>query len=112
MPGTYKSNSGLARWVAFQRENWPKLSAEQLLALIRLDFAFNPSDTVWVRRFGELAEAARKGKKVADLWQENNSLWAWVSYQRNIRDKLSPEKVRLLEEMGVEWNPRESSKTY
>lgn len=102
---------GFARWVATQRDHWNVLSLDSLLALIQLGFVFKPKDTVWIRRFGELAAFMRSGKdrSVADLFQTNKSLSYWVNYQRVIQRQLSGGQVRLLEEAGVKWTPKASA---
>ena len=101
----------LAAWVAKQR--FDKKKNRRILATRahRLDelgftWAFSPPAS-WEQRFSELlAYRQEQGNcNVPQHWAPNKQLGKWVNTQRTAykRGKISPEKQKLLEEIGFAW---------
>ena len=106
-----KSDFDLWQWVANVRSRKTKLSSARIRALDRLEFDWTPYDTQWQRRYNELAEfRTRFGHaNVPARWPENKALGLWLSDQRAGKESLSQECVRLLDELGVDWDPAGST---
>lgn len=99
------------------QRNKGTLSAERIAKLDAVGFVWQGKTTkiledgiseVWKKRFDELLQfRERNGNfKVPSAQQgEYAQLGNWVSQQRQLkkRNKLHPERVRLLDEAGFEW---------
>ena len=107
VPRDWSENQHLSKWVDKLRQIKSRLSLEQIKRLDSLGFDWNPRKNRWEKRFLELIEYEKKYGhcKVLRDWPKNPALARWVSMQRYYRNKgkLSPERIKRLEEIGFEW---------
>ncbi len=112
VPPSFKPH-GLGSWVGNQREAWRKGSLgpdrrEQLDAMGFEWRGVRKADAQrWERRFAQLvAYRQQHGHcRVPSRWREDPAFGHWVDNQRVIKraGKLSPERVRRLDEIGFHW---------
>ena len=106
----------LGQWVQRQRQFYKKgkLNADQVLRLEELGFVWDPLRAAWVERYLELgAFRERYGHCGVTLsYMALPKLGAWVRNQRIAyrKGKLVLEQIRLLEELGFDWNPSEKDR--
>lgn len=111
VPGKWKSNLGLASWVARQRILYGKglLSLERIKRLEELEFDLHPFLSAWDQMFFELSEYKRKhgNCNVPSESQETPELATWCSTQRfnYVNNKLLPNRFERLEQIGFVWRP-------
>ncbi|NOS72040.1 MAG: hypothetical protein HOP33_19195, partial [Verrucomicrobia bacterium] len=133
VPQTYAANKKLAWWVTTQRRNCrkQKLTDWQIARLNELNFEWNggrkggrprtntpkpprsekplSGEKYFETMFQALLEykQAQGDCLVPQRWKENRKLAEWVSEQRMAynRERLAPERVRRLDEVGFEWDP-------
>ena len=115
VPQDCRENPGLGRWVSKQR-TWRKigkLSKERIARLQEIGFIWECVDTVWEKMFAALLDYKDKHGdcSVPDKWPENRKLSGWVSSHRQFRKRgiLSKERIRRLEEIGFDWNPKNTA---
>ena len=98
----------LATWVGEQRTNRNKLSPERRQLLEELGFDWAPHETRWNKGYEELkAFRKREGHcrfEAKHIAPSGFHLGQWASMQRTNRDQLSPDRRKLLEELGFEWD--------
>lgn len=129
VPHTYEADLALSRWVKRQRYQYKlkldgkrtSLSAERQQNLEEVGFVWDPHAALWEARRAELVEyKKREGKcNVPCRYAKNPQLGMWVRSQRReyklLRDgqmsRLTPERYRLLDEMGFVWEPRAVGRT-
>lgn len=111
---SHSENNKLGTWVVYQRHMLTKgsLSEDKISKLDKLGFDWNPIESEWNERFEEL-KAFRKREGhclVPPRYPENPKLGGWVSKQREIRKRgtLSRDKIKKLNQLGFDWDPRES----
>ena len=106
----------LGLWVSQQRLNKNSLSSEQVTALEAVGFAFDPIREVWNSRYALLNEYA---SEFGHQCKTNRSLSRGKvgslanSAKAKARGKggkygtltLEEDKRKLLDELGVDWNP-------
>jgi superfamily II DNA or RNA helicase len=104
----------LGSWVAIQRYLHGRggLSEERTQRLEALPgWSWDPVADSWTKHYNGLkAFAEREGHARPPLLYVENGLrlGQWVAVQRNYREKVSPERVALLEALpGWSWNPSE-----
>ena len=110
VPFAWPDNPSLGRWVYEQRKlkKSGKLDPkrEELLNTIGFDRGFNPNDS-WNLRYQELVKFKNQNGHcvVPYRYAENHQLGIWVANQRRKRkkNKLTPERERLLDEIGFSW---------
>lgn len=109
VPQTYVCKSGkqLGRWIVRQRKAFEggTLSREKIAMLNELQMIWKKPDS-WMVRYEVV-------KKYLDEHGGNsisqavvvNGIWIgkWLGEQRKKKEKLSPEQIRLLEGIGVQW---------
>jgi superfamily II DNA or RNA helicase len=108
VPVKWKENPQLGGWAAAQRSlrKSGKLHSERerMLNEIGFDWRADQNKEDWETRFGQLKDYKQRFGDccVPVKWAENPRLGAWVSQQRHFQKggKLSPEKERLLNEIG------------
>ena len=109
--GTQFRGYQLPRWVSKQRSRKDKLTPARLNRLNALGFVWDVLELKWEEGFKHLAFykeqfgdcLVRRNSRYI-----NHSLAAWVSFQRVRKDKLTPEQVGRLNELGFVWEPLES----
>jgi hypothetical protein len=93
----------LGRWVSCQRKEKNKLSPEKSKLLESLpQWSWNVFEEQWNEGFNCLKQFVEKygHAKVPNRFRyEDFNLGTWVSWQRKDKNKLSPEKILLLEEL-------------
>ncbi|MCW5213626.1 helicase associated domain-containing protein, partial [Desulfobulbus sp. TB] len=118
VPYNYPDNPQLANWVRQQRQRKKsgKLSAKREKMLEEVSFEWgshhylggvNRSE-LWALRYNELVKFKQQHGhcKVPTNYADNPQLGKWVSRQRQQRkqDKLTPERLQMLEEVGFLWS--------
>lgn len=106
VPVSYKTENGisLGRWVRRQRSN-KKLTSKQIEMLSRIGMTWSREDP-WEERFA-LAKQYYDEHGNLNISQRYvvNDIWIgkWVYEQRKNKAKLSPEQIRRLESIGMDW---------
>lgn len=99
----------LGAWSERQRKRCGHLQITQKRLLDDLGFDWDPRDSQWQKRYGELqAFKERYGHcNAPDEWPENPSLAGWVNSRRLFfrHGWLAAKQVKLLEQMGFQWFP-------
>lgn len=103
----------LGYWIGTQRRNYKenKLSEEKINLLEKIGMVWNPYDLQWYEYYNLLVKYYNEnGNSLVPLrfiTKDNKKLGSWVSTQRrNYKDnKLSEEKIELLEKVEMIWNP-------
>ena len=106
----------LGRWICTQRNNYKKnkLASDKVEKLEKIGMVWNPFDLKW----NEFYEEAKKyfeenGNLLIPakyVTKNKKSLGYWISSQRinYKKNKISKEKIELLEKIGMIWNPFDS----
>jgi superfamily II DNA or RNA helicase len=98
----------LGVWVRVQRSIKDKLTPDQLKRLNSLGFSWDPHAELWEQNFAALQKFHKcKGHcLVAAKHQVDGlTLGSWVSRQRSIKDKLTPDQLKRLNSLGFSWDP-------
>ena len=129
VPHTYEHDLALSRWVKRQRCQYKlkldgkrtSMSSERQQKLDELGFVWDPHTALWETRRVELLEyKQREGNcNVPCRYAKNPKLGMWVRSQRReyklLCDgqlpRLTPERYRVLDEMGFVWEPRAIGRT-
>ncbi|MEU0215572.1 Helicase associated domain protein [Streptomyces sp. NPDC006265] len=118
VPNSHTTPSGcsLGSWVGRQREHHEagKLSAEQIVLLDAIGMAWRPLDEAWQQAY-QYACAYRERHGHLDVpsayvGSDAFRLGTWIGNQRKARreDRLSADKIRALEDLGIVWDPLEA----
>ena len=104
-----RSHQTLGQWVATQRGNKEKLSQERIDRLIKLKgWVWDPKKSDWDDMYQELCQYTAKYGHARPP-RNHQTLGQWVSNQRVIKEKLSQERIDLLESReGWVWDSRKS----
>lgn len=109
VPYQWKENPSLSRWVQGQRERYYNqkaiLTKDKIKRLLDLGFIFYPIEEQWMEMYENLKAYKKKYGHihVSTLDPESKRLSKWLSYFKTRKDSLPPEKVKLLNKLGVEW---------
>jgi len=107
----WKDNPQLANWCQRQRNVYKnkKLLPDRLKRLEDIGFAWDPLVANWEVMFAALVnyKQTHGDFKVPPKWDEIPTLGDWCQQQRSAYkyNKLSPERIKRLEDIGFEWNP-------
>jgi Helicase associated domain len=108
----WPENPQLGKWVDHQRgfKKTGKLSSAHKQRLDKLEFDWEPSDSLWETRFIEL-EGYRDQHgdcNVPKVSGENPQLGAWVGGQRRAKKtgKLSSAHEQRLDKLGFDWDTK------
>jgi hypothetical protein len=96
----------LGYWVAHQRHKSESLSKENLKKLNDLGFTWDISEKKWEIVFGSLQKfVQREGhcNVPPSHIEDSVRLGAWIKMQRSAKNKLSVEKLSLLDQLGFKW---------
>lgn len=99
----------LGTWVMVQRlaKRKGRLSPERIQKLEALGIEWEPHNTAWEEKFGQLVEFKNKHDHCAvpARWPENKSLAIWVAVQRRQKkaNQLSAERIKKLDSIGFIW---------
>jgi superfamily II DNA or RNA helicase len=107
VPQKYSPDQKLASWLNTQR-TWRrkgKLPPSREARLSALGVSWDPVDDAWQAQYQALREYHSKCGH-ADV-PESERLGEWLSHQRALRrrEKLSPQRLALLDELNVSWDP-------
>lgn len=102
-------NPKLGRFVNSMRTQHKsgKLSSDRVAKLNAIGFLWEHQDASWNDRYSELLEYSKTNGNcdVPATWTDNPALGHWVVRMRQLKkqEKLDPERVKLLEEIGFNW---------
>ena len=113
----YPVDNNLGSWCANQRTAYTqqKLSPERIQLLEDIGFMWDPLEAAWQEQYNYVQEYR---KTHPDRWPQareeypvDNNLGKWCARQRTAytQQKLSPERIQLLEALGFMWDPFESA---
>jgi superfamily II DNA or RNA helicase len=118
VPRGFKTSSGLTLegWIHYIRSNYKanKLSPERVQRLEEIGFDWVPIETAFQIRFKALLDykEAHGDCNVQMEFKTTSglALGKWIHYMRTYynANKLSPERVQRLEEIGFKWDAREA----
>lgn len=97
----------LGQWVLVQRATKHKLDPERLEKLNRLGFIWNQLDEQWESKYRALAQfKKREGHCFVPQKhiEDGLSLGNWVSIMRRDREKLTPDRLKRLQDIGLVWD--------
>lgn len=110
VPQDYKINPKLATWVRHQRAFYKKgeLTVDRAKKLEIIGLVLDPHATQWEEMYQELVEYKEEYENcdVPAKYLNNPRLGTWVRNQKHRRDELSPDRIKKLEKLGFEWEPR------
>src|SRR5262249_33071836 len=115
VPQRYKSSDGypLGSWLSRRRLTKNDLSPNQIEALDRLGFDWDPIATKWDEGVEHLEAYVKEHKhcRVPQLYKSPDGypLGAWVSNTRNKPSRVSPERKAQLDALGFDWEPHDTS---
>jgi hypothetical protein len=101
----------LGTWVVRQRAVKNTLTDDQIKKLDELEFDWDPSDTIWFQSYKELKQyfEVNGNSNVPVDYRPNRPLGRWAFSQRQNKRKeiLSPDKIKLLDDLKFIWSPQE-----
>jgi len=110
VPNRWKDNPKLGKWCHNQKQarRRDELSLDHITRLEQLGFAWILRETIhWEENFAALAayKQAHGDCNVPKGWKTSPTLGEWCQSQRRAykKDKLSPDRVTRLEQLGFAW---------
>lgn len=116
VPQKYALQPKLGRWVEVQKASRKNgvLDNNRIKRLDEIGFDWDPFKARWEELFGELlAYRTEYGDcNVPQSYANNPKLCGWIAYQhaQYNSNKLSPDRIKRLEDIGFEWSRSGSSK--
>lgn len=110
VPGAYKTASGfkLGSWVSTQRRTNNQLTPERVQRLDALGFIWDTYAKAWEVGINELAYFKDKNNhcSVPKRYKtaSGNKLGLWLSNQKANKDRLTPEQIQRLDDLGLVWD--------
>jgi superfamily II DNA or RNA helicase len=115
VPSEYPENPKLARWCGGQRQAYRKKELsppERIQRLEELGFSWNTRDDNWEKMYAALCAYKQTNGdcNVSNKSKDNFQLGQWCSGQRKDykSNKLLPERLQRLEDIGFEWDMLEA----
>jgi superfamily II DNA or RNA helicase len=109
VPQKYVTASGypLGSWLATQRQVKGTMSEERRRRLRELGVKWNTgAEAVWQERYREYADFVQRNDRIPTQG-DNRKLYAWGKWQRAHKDALTPDQLKLLDDIGFPWeDPR------
>ena len=111
---TDKAWGNLGHWLATNRRVYKKnnLSIERIKKLEDLGVDLNPLEVNWERPYKELEQYQKKHGHIniarTDTLYGALGKWLATNRQNYYANKLSLERIKKLDALGIVWNPRES----
>ncbi len=100
----------LFNWTRVQRRLWQKdcLPADRAQRLAQLGFAFDPFGANFEERLKGISDYRRRHGHCNVTEQEDPQLAYWMQNIRQFKKqgRLPRERIRRLDEVGFEWNPK------
>lgn len=97
----------LATWVITQRQSRAQggLDSKKIKKLENIGFTWDARQAKWQANFNKLSAYKEKHKDclVPRSWHDKK-LATWVGTQRDFKNKLDDEKIRMLNEIGFVWD--------
>ena len=121
VPQNYPDNSQLGTWVNTQRVQYKlkeggqacRMTDERVRKLNSIGFIWDVEDAAWEEMFLELNQYkhVHGHTRVPEGYPDNPQLGRWVIEQRqnNKKNKLAPERVDKLNEIGFDWDAQEAA---
>ena len=118
VPQSYKTEDGytLGTWVNNQRVIYKKgkLTDERIRRLEELGIVWDPTEAAWEEGYAHLADyKANNDSHVPNSYKTEDGfkLGNWVNKQRATykKGKLTDERIRRLEEVGIVWDTLEAA---
>jgi hypothetical protein len=109
VPITYIADDGfkLGKWVSRRREEKAKSTPERIQRLDGLGFVWDVLTAQWEQGFESLSNYKRKNGDCLVpqkyITADGFVLGTWVATQRYTKDKLTPERIQHLDELGFVW---------
>jgi hypothetical protein len=107
VPRGWIENPRLEKWVSRQRslQTAGRLSPSRKARLDKLEFDWDPRDSVWESMFMELKRYKERFDhcNVPTRWTENPELGTWVATQRQRQERLLPERKERLDALEFKW---------
>ena len=113
VPNRWKDNPKLGSWCNTQRLSYKKgkLPLDHIKRLQELGFVWDRIAVAWEEMFAALVayKQTHGDCNVPKGWKDNPALATWCNRQRVIfkNNKLSPDRVTRLKELGFVWDPHE-----
>lgn len=112
----------LTKWMYLQRDLQLSIEEWKRNLLNDLDFEWSKYKVKQKREAKSLQAWMDKYAKLASFYQEHRhtkisynhedkSLYRWINRLRNLKDKLSPDKVKLLEQLDFQWKEKQFPNT-
>ncbi len=102
----FEGSYSLGAWVSFQRQRADFLSSDQRDRLQRLEFVWSQRDATWDEGFSNLKKFHQDhgNCKVPNKHKEGNfHLGAWVSNQKQSKEKMDQGRIEKLDALGFVW---------
>jgi hypothetical protein len=97
----------LHRWAVWQRRHYRKgeLADWRYNLLAKAGFLFEPLDTYWERNYQKLVKFKEINGhcNVSRFDMQNLRLGKWICDQRFHKKRLSPERIKKLDDIGFDW---------
>ncbi len=105
-------STDLGTWVHNQRHNRKvgAISEDRIQRLDEIGFEWEPVEAQWNEQYEKLAMYKAKHGNLDAPQRSSTKLGLWSNSQRQNRKNgiLTAERIRLLDEIGFEWTPRDS----
>lgn len=113
VPVQWVEDKVLSRWVQRTRVYKDKLTDEKKERLDKIGFTWDYSEDAWEKHFQELISFKKANGHCNVFISENEQLGYWVRYMRKIKRRqvqyqMTEEQYRKLDEIGFDWDPRET----
>jgi hypothetical protein len=107
VPTGWKEDLALANWVAYQRSTKAEVPELRWNALNSIGFDWNPNESAWNKQYSKLAIYMKQNGhcNVPKEYPQDPSLGICVISQRTSRETMDEQKHRLLDEIGIDWDP-------
>jgi len=114
VPRDYADNLPLSKWVSHTR--FRNITDERKARLDEIGFCWDVIDERFEKTFNELAEYKRKfgNFKISERREGYAKLYKWMVKARISRktgkpQRMTDEKIRLLDSIGFPWDPQDSA---
>ena len=106
VPQGWPEPTPLGRWVTRQRQNMDSLTKDRVKRLNDFGFVWNPLEANWEEMFEALVEYKKRTGdcNVPAKWAETPKLGIWVNTQRQRKDRLTPDRIKQLNDLGFVWD--------